>query len=197
MPSRNQRGLSLIELLIVVAIIGLIAGVGLPSFASMHRRNAVKAACAELRTTFYLARSRAIAHDRNSGLKFETVDGEWRFALYDDGDGDGLRSDDIRRGVDRRVTPLRRVLPESAAAKIGLPPVPIVDPDGDRIAAGASPVQFNRSTICSFSPVGSSTPGTIYITDDVGELWAVRVYGTTAKMRLLRYDAARKRWEQR
>lgn len=193
----NERGSSLIELLIVVAVIGLMVGVGLPQLAAMKRRTSVRAASAELRSAFHFARSRAITRDRNCGLKFEQSGSEWRFALYDDGDGDGIRSDDIKKKIDKRITPLRRVFIESPQAQIGLLDRTIVDPDGDKLLPTASPVQFNRSTICSFSPAGSATPGTIYITDGAGELWAARVYGTTAKMRVLRYDAQRKRWEAR
>jgi hypothetical protein len=45
--------------------------------------------------------------------------------------------------------------------------------------------------------MGSSTSGTIYLTDDAGSLYAVRVYGVSAKIRLLRYDGSRKQWESR
>jgi hypothetical protein len=91
--------------------------------------------------------------------------------------------------------PARRVLRESTLATIGLLPQAVTDPDGDRLLPTASPVQFNTSQLCSFSPLGESTPGTIYITDRADQLYAVRVYGATAKMRVLRYDGGRRRWE--
>ena len=69
-------------------------------------------------------------------------------------------------------------------------------PDGDSIPANASPVQFGASTICSFSPIGESTSGTIYLTDAGGLAYAVRVFGGSGKVRLLRYNAGRRRWEQ-
>jgi hypothetical protein len=42
--------------------------------------------------------------------------------------------------------------------------------------------------------LGESTPGTIYITDRGLDLYAVRVYGATAKIRVLRYVPATKKW---
>ena len=57
-------------------------------------------------------------------------------------------------------------------------------------------MQFNRSTICSFSPTGSATPGTVYITDGAGQLFAVRVAGASGRVRTLRYNGARRRWDE-
>jgi prepilin-type N-terminal cleavage/methylation domain-containing protein len=194
---RTRNGYTLIELLIVVAIIGLFVGIVAPAWVTMQRRAALRNASGQLRGIFNLARSRAAMRGMSSGVKFFEAGGEWRFAIYDDGDGDGVRNDDIDRRVDRRVTLPRRVLPESGIVSIGLLRRTIKDPDGDRLLPTQSPVHFNRSTICSFSPLGQSTPGTIYITDRDEQLFAVRVWGTTARVRTLRYDAASRRWVAR
>ncbi|HYR29907.1 MAG TPA: GspH/FimT family pseudopilin [Thermoanaerobaculia bacterium] len=189
----KQSGHSLIELLIVLAIIGLCLGIGLPSFGTMQRRAALRVAAGELRAIFHLTRKRAILRGEKSGVKFFLDDGEWKYAVYDDGDGDGVRSDDINRGTDPRVTEPRRALRETDAAVIGLLPRRVNAPDGTWLTLQRSPVQFGRSTICSFSPVGESSPGTIYLTSGQ-ELFAVRVYGRSAKIRTLRYEEAERKW---
>ncbi len=182
--------------MIAVAIIGLIAAVALPAFSSIHRRSAVRAATKELQTIFHLARSRAIARGMNTGVKFLRFEGEWFYAIYDDVDGDGVRNDDIDDGTDHCFRKPRLLLPHAGQATIGLPDRDLIAPDGEKLEAGSSPVRFNRSEICSFSPVGGSTPGTVYLTDGTGMIYALRIFGGSARIRLMRHLGGR-RWEQR
>ena len=194
MTNRHQRGTTLVEMLTVAAAIGVLALAGVPAFASIQRRAALRAASQELRSIFHLARSRAIARNANCGLRFFKVAGKWCFGVYDDGDHDGVRTNDIQSGVDRLVGAPRVALPESDAVTIGLPPDSILDPAGSPLSPASSPVKFNASAICSFSPLGESTPGTIYLRDRAGEVFAVRVYGASAKVRVLRYQRSTQKW---
>jgi prepilin-type N-terminal cleavage/methylation domain-containing protein len=193
--SSKQHGYTLAELLIVVAIIGMTVGVATPAFNSLRRRSAVRAAAAEIHSVFYIARMRAASRGRNSGIRFMKSGNEWLYAEYSDGDGDGLRSDDIAAGIDRPLfTPRRVLFMDHGAATIGVVSKTIPDPDGDKLTPTSSPVQFGRSQICSFSPIGESTSGTIYLIDGLGGIYAVRVYGASAKIRTLRFNG--RKWEQ-
>lgn len=188
---RRKNGYSLTDLLVVIAIIGMVLGIALPHFGKMRNRIALRAAAGELRSIFHLVRMRAIARGANQGVKFLQLAGQWHFILYEDGDRDGVRNDDIKKGIDPPLSAPRVVFREARNITIGLIDVPVKDADGDPVK---SPVTFNNSTICSFSPLGESTPGTIYITDGDGGLWCVRVYGASAKIRTLRYDRGKKKW---
>lgn len=195
--SRNDHGYSLADMLVCLAIIGMSVGVTMPAFNSMRHRGAVRAAAAEIRSIFFVARMRAASRGHNYGVRFQKFGNEWRYAEYEDGDGDGLRTDDINKGIDRPLfTPRSVLLSDRGAATIGVLPKTITDPDGAKLLATASPVQFGKAQICSFSRIGESTSGTIYLVDGVGGIYAVRVYGATAKVRTLRYNDRRRKWEQ-
>jgi prepilin-type N-terminal cleavage/methylation domain-containing protein len=191
---RNQHGFSLIEILAVVSIIGILALCAVPSFAAYRRRASLRAEAEQLRSILRSARSRAIARNAHAGVKFAARGSDWTFALYDDGDGDGIHSDDIASGVDKCYAAPAVLMPQFHIASIALLPATIRDPDGDPLPPTASAVQFGVSSMCSFSPTGSGTPGTVYVTSGSGEIFAIRVYGGSGKVRVLKYDAQRKKW---
>lgn len=194
---RRVRGFTLIELLAAVAIIGLIALCSVPAFGTYRRRASCEAAGNELRILLRGVRAHAIAEGRYAGVKFAQVPGNWTYSLYDDGNGNGVANDDIKRGLDVRFRGPVVTMPQSGTVSIRLLPQTVRDPDGAKLQPSSAALQFGRSTICSFSPVGAGTPGTIYLSDGIDQLWCVRVYGASGKVRLLRYDARRAKWEER
>ena len=194
---RHDHGHSLLELLIAIVILGIMVCVAVPAFATFRRRNSVIAAARELEGTLRFVRSRAITRSAHAGIKFTGSGSSWTFAVYDDGDHDGIRNDDIRKGTDPMAIRALPLMPQLHVARIGLLAYAIKDPDGDPLPPTNSPVVFGSSTICSFSPIGSGTPGSIYLTDDVGALYCLRVLGASGRVRVMRYDAMKKKWETR
>jgi len=194
----STAGFSILELLVVLAVAGMVAAVAMPAFHSIQNGLAVRSALGEIRSILALTRSRAIASTRNTAVRFERDRGRFRYAIYEDGDWDGVRNEDIARGIDRPFLTSREVLRGVSRAWIGLPSHPISDPDtGQLMKPGSSAIRFNRSMLCSFSPSGSGTSGSVFVTDG-GEVTAVvRVFGGTGRIRSQRFDRNLGRWVSR
>jgi prepilin-type N-terminal cleavage/methylation domain-containing protein len=182
----RKRGQSLMELVVSMAIFGIIAGIGLPAIGNLTRRAALRAAIARIYDLMRLTREQAISLEANRAIKFyDDSDGGWWYEIYDDGDGDGVLTADIASGIDPLVEGPEVLLSPRAMATIGIARGGVPDPDGGSpIAPDASPVTFSRS-ICSFSMDGSSTPGSIYIRTIGGESAVIRASGDGGRLTIL------------
>ena len=138
----------------------------------------------QFRSQFRLAYSRAVRTGLYTAIRFERQDdGTVWYAVYEDGDGDGVLSADIRSGQDRRLSGPFPLSGGAPGVRIGFNPgVPAIPPD--RGLLSGDPVRFGVSDILSFSPLGTATPGTFYLAGD-GSQAAVRVTGGTARVRLM------------
>jgi Tfp pilus assembly protein PilE len=193
--SLTEAGQSLVELVGVMAVAGLLAGIAMPQVLNATRRVALRSVAGSLIHTMLLAQAEAGAHSCNRALKFTQSGDDWSVAVYEDENGNGVRNDEIARGVDRLVVAPCDYPRNGPAAWIGFPDDPVNDPDtGKPIPAGTSPVNFNSSTLCSFSPSGDGTPGSVYITDGVNAAM-VRSSGSSGAVRFYLYDRGTGRWE--
>jgi type II secretion system protein H len=83
-PSRPDRGFSLLELLIVVAIVSIMAAVALPNIGRYIRNYKIKGAAQEVAGELQSARNKAIMTNTNSGVSFVVVDKDnYRFVQED------------------------------------------------------------------------------------------------------------------
>lgn len=145
------------------------------------------------------ARSLAVRENMKVALKFHVDDdGRTLASLYRDGDGDGVLTRDIRKGTDPALGPPRELAHLGAHVRFGFPPGPAPPDPGDprrRLDRLDDPIRFNRSDMASFGPLGTSTPGSVYLTDGVENLAAVRLFGRTGKVEVLVYDPETGRWQ--
>ncbi len=194
-PLLPCAGLSAVELLGVLAI--LLALVAAAGTGVSHLRSVVsiRSAAAEVGAALYRARMFALTQGVNVGLKYRIRGERAEWALYGDGNGNGVRSADIASGVDRPIGILVTWGRNDARPAI-MTGATVPDPDGSgrRLSALDDPIRFNVSDICSFSAVGESTPGSIYLWDGRDRMGVVRVYGRTAKIRTLYYRRGDRKW---
>ena len=188
----GTRGFSLVEMMVVVAVIFIMAAVGFPHFRAYTAEAHLLGVNRVFKGEFRKARSMAVRSGVYTGIRFERrLEGDV-FAVYADGNGNGIRSADIRTGEDRLVAgpfPLDAAVP---GVRVGIIPGIPVPPPGRGMLTG-DPIRFGRSDILSFSPLGTATPGTFYLAGD-GAQAAVRVIGGSARVRLMTW---RGRWRAR
>ncbi|HXH27684.1 MAG TPA: hypothetical protein VNL37_01495, partial [Candidatus Polarisedimenticolia bacterium] len=72
--------------------------------------------------------------------------------------------------------------------------IPEVPPATGVLAPASDPVRFGRSDIVSFTPIGTASSGTFYVSDGRATVCAVVLYGRTGRIRTWRFDRGRFRW---
>ena len=72
--------------------------------------------------------------------------------------------------------------------------IPEVPPAHGVLAPQSDPVRFGASDTITFTPGGTSSTGTLYISDGRESVQAVVLYGRTGRIRIWRFDRALWRW---
>lgn len=197
-PSRaRSRGTTLVELLVALFILGILFALGVPALADLTATLTLRAACLDVTTTFRDAQARATFQRRDVGVKWVVAGGDIVFSIYEDGNGNGVRSEDIRKGLDRRVG-------EPFSMKHRFPGVSFSfvkgfsgkDPSGAPVGNLDDPIHFGRGDICTFTPLGHASPGTVYLADAKGRQACVRVSPYSASFATYEWDPGTKRWRK-
>ena len=191
-PGDFSRGFSLIELLFSVAIAGTVTAMAVPQGLRALDDFRTRAAARYLAGLALGARFTAIAHTQITGLRFEVAQPDYRITTVADGNGNGLRTIEIQRGVDRTTSQ-----PEHLDAHFGGVVFGILDgvPDADGQPANRSDgVRLGPSKLLSMNPDGTSSSGTLYLHGRERTQYAVRVLGVTGRVRVLKFDFVKGRW---
>jgi type II secretory pathway pseudopilin PulG len=189
----GERGLSLLELVFAAGLLSTAAAAALPSLARSVDEGRALGATRHLAGRLQEARLEAVKRSVSTAVRFvHTADG-YTYALHVDGNGDGMRQHDIARGVDWELRSPERLSAEfprvDFGALAGLPgPDPATTPPGD------DPIRIGNTDLLTFTPLGTATSGTLYVRSSGGVQYAVRVLGQTGRVRILRFNAAHRRW---
>lgn len=83
---RDKKGFTMIELLIVIAIIGVIAAIAIPNIISWIPTIRVNSAARDLVSEMQLARMKAVSERNDYVITFDTANNQYK--IYDDNDND-------------------------------------------------------------------------------------------------------------
>jgi hypothetical protein len=195
----RSRGFQLAQTAVALAVLGAALVVVTPPLLHWSSALRLRLAASELSSALRLARMLALQTSGNVGLKLRPREtGRVGFTVHRDGDGDGVRSNDIADGTDPQIGPERQLQHVGAHVRFGFPPGPAPRDPGDpsrRLERLEDPIRFNNSDIAAFSSLGQATPGSLYLTDGAAGLVVVRVVGRTGRVRVMVYDAGDERWD--
>jgi hypothetical protein len=191
----SVRGAALIDLIFTGGVIVVLAGIAIPAFQASQDHRAPRAAGQFLATRLQMLRLESIKRNVVVALRFDPDD-PGRVRAYVDGDGDGVGQGDVDRGTDYPIDPGTRIADFFDTVTFGIR-ADVPDPDGSgTIAADSDPVRLGSSNFLSFSPLGSASSGTIYLTGRGGPQVCVRVLGATGRVRVLWFDRVSRVWRQ-
>lgn len=195
---RGGAGHSLVEVLLALALLGMLTTFAAPAFGDALARARAMAAAREMAGEMARLRAEAIATHRRVALRFVPVGARIVFTPYADGDGDGVGAADIAAGVDPPIGQERDLPTLFEGADFGLldQAIPGIPPSGTPLVPGSDPVRFGASDIVTFTPQGTATSGTLYVSDGRDTVFAVVLYGRTGRIRTWRFDRGAWRWRQ-
>jgi hypothetical protein len=191
----DSRGASLAELAAVLAILGLVFAMSVPALLEILAEESLATASREVAAILTSARARAVFQGAEVGVKWVANAGDLVLTVYQDGNGNGVTTADIKKGVDRLVAGpywLGNRFPGVSFSFV--PGMNGTDPGGAAIGDLSDPLRFGNSNICSFSPVGHASPGTVYLSNRRSRQAAVRVSPVTAKIQIWTWHGKKLKW---
>lgn len=92
-PRRGgQAGFSLMEAMVVAAIVAIMAVLAVPSFSGMVQRQRVKNAADAVLSDLRWARSEAIKRGKHTKLTVTSDANGWQYSVYEDGNQDSIKN---------------------------------------------------------------------------------------------------------
>ncbi len=189
------RGYTLLEALFAVSLMVTLAGISVPVVLSTLDASRTRGAARYLSGQLNLARMEAVKRSVYVALRIEADGDSYRFTFYRDGNRNGVLTQDITGLIDKPIGPAQRLEDKFPGVVFGiLPGVTAIDDSG---TLDGDPIRFGRSDLLSFSPFGTATAGTFYLHGRGQQQLAVRVLGTTGRVRMLWFDFNSRQWVEK
>ncbi|MCA9772892.1 MAG: GspH/FimT family pseudopilin [Myxococcales bacterium] len=185
----RSRGFTLVELMAVVATIGILAAIALPNFQIWIDHQRMNAAAGDIAGTLQLARLKAVNTSKDVYIDFAPVNGasDRFFTAYVDTDGNGAYDageelvDDVAMDATlggREGVMLRPTVFYGVPAGVTRDPLnQVIVADGIDFGAGQNDVRFRRN--------GTANSGFVFLRNARDEAYAVEV-NAVGKVRVWR-----------
>ena len=190
---RSAWGYSLLEVVFVAGLGITLTAVAVPQYLAGIDDFRASGAARYLSARLQRVRMEAVKRSTSVAIKFAPTADGYSYTVYLDGNGNGVRTEDIQTGVDRRLNAPERLRDHFAGVEFGvLPGLPSIDPGGT--PPGTDPIRLGVSGLATFTALGTSSSGTVYIRGRRDAQYAVRIFGDTGKTRLLKFVHSTGQW---
>ena len=190
----HERGFTLVDTVVAAALCSIMGAMAVPLIGGTLDRERTIIGAQYLAGQLQRARLESLKRGRAVAVRLEVTGDRTSVQLFLDEDGDGVRQADIDGGIDRALNPLEHLDDRSRDISLRVNQV-IVDAGGSgEIQPGSDPLRIGNTALVAFSPLGSSTSGTLYVAGHRGPQMAIRIFGATGRVRLLTFDPSARTW---
>ncbi len=190
----TEHGAALIDVLVALGLSGVLAAVAVPVLGGTLDREQVIVGTQYLAASVQRARLESLKRASAVAVRLEMLDGRTAVQLFTDGNGNGVLQRDIDRRIDPPLTRVEWLDAHGRDVSLRINQA-ITDVAGSaEFNAGDDPLRIGNTALVSFSPLGSSTSGTVYVAARRGPQMAIRIYGATGRVRVLMFDAQARQW---
>ena len=188
-----MAGYTLIELVFTLGLAATLSvAAGASAQAALEEYRAA-GAVRYLSARLQQARMEAIVRGVHVAVRFDRRGSTFAYAVFVDRNRNGVLANDIQRGIDREIRPFEELADHFAGVAFGtLPALPSVESAGQ--AVGNDPIRTGPTDMVVFTPLGTATPGSLYVRGGSRTQFAVRIFGETGKTRILRFNTRSWEW---
>jgi len=190
----DARGAALIDLIVAVALCFILAAIAVPVVGGTLDRERTIVGTQYLAGQLQRARLEALKRAQAVAVRLEVVGERTQFRLYADANGNGVLQKDIDNGTDPPLTPLQWLDDQARDISLRVNQAATEVSGTSTLAPGDDPLRIGSSALLTFSPLGSATSGTLYVSAHRGPQMAIRVFGATGRVRVLTFDAQARQW---
>lgn len=190
----DSRGVAFVDVLVATGLILIMTAVAVPVIGGTLAREHVIVGTQYLAAHVQRARLESLKRATAVAVRLEVLDGRTAVQLFVDGNGNGVLQRDIDQRTDPALTGVEWLDHHARGVSLRINQ-PIADVTGAvGLVAGDDPLRIGNSSLVSFSPLGGSTGGTLYVAAPRGPQMAIRIFGATGRVRVLTFDAQARQW---
>lgn len=194
MAAGSSRGVALVDVLPALAIAALLSATTIPVVAGALARERAALAARYVATRVAQAQLESLKRGVAVALRVDVGESDASLQLFADGNGNGVLRSDIDGGIDPALGPPERLGVRAQGVSVRINQR-VPDPgSAEWLDAGTDPLRIGSGSLISCSPTGSLTSGSIYIAAARGPQMAVRITGSTGRVRVLRFEPALAAW---